>query len=42
MAEKRIIALVGATGSHGGGMARAILDEVDGLFAVRAPETQLL
>ncbi|KUI25755.1 nucleoside-diphosphate sugar epimerase [Mycobacterium sp. IS-1742] len=34
MSEKKIIAVVGATGAQGGGMARALLD--DGEFAVRA------
>ncbi|MDH6118480.1 uncharacterized protein YbjT (DUF2867 family) [Kitasatospora sp. GAS204A] len=35
MAEKKIIAVVGATGSQGGGLARAILDDPDGPFALR-------
>ena len=34
--DKKIIAVVGATGSQGGGLARAILAEPDGDFAVRA------
>ncbi|MGE2715710.1 NmrA/HSCARG family protein [Mycolicibacterium litorale] len=34
MSEKKIIAVVGATGSQGGGLVRALLD--DGAFAVRA------
>jgi uncharacterized protein YbjT (DUF2867 family) len=34
MSEKKLIAVVGATGSQGGGLARAIL--ADGEFAVRA------
>jgi uncharacterized protein YbjT (DUF2867 family) len=34
MTEKKIVAVLGATGSQGGGMARALLD--DGTFAVRA------
>ena len=34
MTEKKIIAVVGATGSQGGGLARAVL--ADGAFAVRA------
>jgi len=33
---EKIIAVVGATGSQGGGLARAILDETDGAFTVRA------
>ena len=33
---KKIIAVVGATGQQGGGVARAILDDPDGGFAVRA------
>jgi len=36
MANRRIIAVTGATGAQGGGLARAILDEPDGGFAVRA------
>jgi uncharacterized protein YbjT (DUF2867 family) len=36
MAEKKIIAVVGATGAQGGGLAGAILDDPDGGFAVRA------
>jgi uncharacterized protein YbjT (DUF2867 family) len=33
---KKIIAVVGATGQQGGGLVRAILDDQDGEFAVRA------
>jgi uncharacterized protein YbjT (DUF2867 family) len=33
---KRIIVVVGATGNQGGGLARAILSDKDGPFAVRA------
>jgi uncharacterized protein YbjT (DUF2867 family) len=36
MAGKRIIAVVGATGSQGGGLVRAILNDVNGGFAARA------
>ncbi|HMD13903.1 MAG TPA: NmrA/HSCARG family protein, partial [Bacteroidota bacterium] len=36
MAEKKIIAVVGSTGAQGGGLARAILNDPNGGFAVRA------
>jgi uncharacterized protein YbjT (DUF2867 family) len=36
MSDKKVIAVVGATGSQGGGLARAILDNPDGEFALRA------
>jgi uncharacterized protein YbjT (DUF2867 family) len=36
MTDKKIIAVVGATGSQGGGLARAILADPDGPFALRA------
>src|SRR5438093_9564160 len=36
MADKKIIAVVGATGSQGGGLSRAILADPNGGFAVRA------
>ena len=36
MAEKKIIAIVGATGAQGGGLARAILEDKSGEFGVRA------
>src|ERR1035441_9652092 len=36
MADKKIIAVVGATGAQGGGLVRAILEDTAGGFAVRA------
>ena len=36
MADKKIIAVVGATGSQGGGLCRAILADPNGGFALRA------
>ncbi|MGD8339687.1 MAG: NmrA/HSCARG family protein [Gammaproteobacteria bacterium] len=36
MAEKKTIAVLGATGSQGGGLCRAILEDPDGGFACRA------
>jgi uncharacterized protein YbjT (DUF2867 family) len=36
MASRKIIAVVGATGAQGGGLARSILAEAGGEFAVRA------
>ena len=36
MADKKTIAVVGATGAQGGGLARAILDDPHGEFACRA------
>ena len=36
MANKKIIAVLGATGAQGGGLVRAILEDASGEFAVRA------
>jgi len=36
MSAKKIIAVAGATGSQGGGLVRAILDDADGEFTARA------
>jgi uncharacterized protein YbjT (DUF2867 family) len=36
MAEKKILAVVGATGAQGGGLVRAILNDSSGEFTVRA------
>ncbi len=36
MTEQKIIAVVGATGQQGGGVARAILDDPERRFALRA------
>ena len=37
MSEKKIIAVVGATGAQGGGLVRAILADAKGQFAARVP-----
>ncbi|HUF35024.1 MAG TPA: NmrA/HSCARG family protein [Gemmatimonadales bacterium] len=36
MADRKIIAVVGATGAQGGGLVRAILNDASGAFAARA------
>ena len=36
MTEKNVVAIVGATGAQGGGLARAILDDQSSVFSVRA------
>lgn len=36
MSDKKVIAVLGATGAQGGGLVRAILDDPEGGFAVRA------
>ncbi|MFJ4468841.1 NmrA/HSCARG family protein [Streptomyces sp. NPDC089424] len=36
MSDKKIIAVLGATGRQGGGLVRAVVDDPDGPFAVRA------
>src|SRR6202050_1813945 len=36
MADKKIIAVLGATGAQGGGLVRAILNDPNGGFAARA------
>ena len=41
MPDKKIIAVVGATGAQGGGLVRAILADLNGEFAVRALSRQV-
>jgi uncharacterized protein YbjT (DUF2867 family) len=36
MSEKKVIAVIGATGAQGGGLARAILEDKEGPFSLRA------
>jgi uncharacterized protein YbjT (DUF2867 family) len=36
MSQKKVIAVIGATGAQGGGLARAILEDPEGSFTVRA------
>ena len=36
MADKKVIAVLGATGAQGGGLVRAILNDKSGEFSVRA------
>ena len=36
MSDQKVIAVIGATGAQGGGLARAILDDAEGPFSVRA------
>ena len=36
MSDRKIIAVVGATGAQGGGLVRAILDDPSSGFSVRA------
>jgi len=36
MPDKKIIAVLGATGAQGGGLARSILNDRNGPFTVRA------
>ena len=38
MADKQIIAVVGATGAQGGGLVRAILNDPAGIFFGTSPD----
>ena len=40
MADKKIIAVLGATGAQGGGLVRAILNDTSSEFAVRRTDTR--
>jgi len=37
MSDRKVIAVVGATGAQGGGLVRAILNDSNGGFAARVP-----
>ncbi len=40
MSDKKLIAVVGGTGSQGGGLVRAILEDPAREFRVRGPDPQ--